>query len=91
MFKYLALLLLLLAACDTYVEDKRSVDFEPIYLPDSEEEDKGSDLGTIYQQNKGNLFAMDICPTSWATSFPGVVTLTIPVVETLILVASAGN
>ena len=36
-------------------------------------------------------FAMDICPTSWATSFPGVVTLTIPVVETFILVASAGN
>ena len=59
MFKYLALLLLLLAACDTYVEDKRSVDFEPIYLQDSQEEDKGSDLGTIYQQNKGNLFAME--------------------------------
>ena len=38
LYKYLALLLLLLAACDTYVEDKRSVDFEPIYLPDSEEE-----------------------------------------------------
>ena len=48
LYKYLALLLLLVAACDTYVEDKRSVDFEPIYLPNSEEEDKGSDLGTIY-------------------------------------------
>ena len=77
MFKYLALLLLLLAACDTYVEDKRSVDFEPIYLPDSEEEDKGSDLGTIYQQNKGNLFAMearahrvgDILTVSFTESF----------------------
>ena len=77
MFKHLALLLLLLAACDTYVEDKRSVDFEPIYLPDSEEEDKGSDLGTIYQQNKGNLFAMearahrvgDILTVSFTESF----------------------
>ena len=77
MYKYLALLLLILAACDTYVEDKRSVDFEPIYLPDSEEEDKGSDLGTIYQQNKGNLFAMearahrvgDILTVSFTESF----------------------
>ena len=77
MFKYLATLLLLLAACDTYVEDKRSVDFEPIYLPDSEEGDKGSDLGTIYQQNKGNLFAMearahrvgDILTVSFTESF----------------------
>lgn len=77
MYKYLALLFLLLAACDTYVEDKRSVDFEPIYLPDSEEEDKGSDLGTIYQQNKGNLFAMearahrvgDILTVSFTESF----------------------
>ena len=66
-----------MAACDTYVEDKRSVDFEPIYLPDSEEEDKGSDLGTIYQQNKGNLFAMearahrvgDILTVSFTESF----------------------
>ena len=77
MYKYLALLFLLLAACDTYVEDKRSVDFEPIYLPDSEEEDKASDLGTIYQQNKGNLFAMearahrvgDILTVSFTESF----------------------
>ena len=77
MYKYLALLLLLLAACDTYVEDKRSVDFEPIYLPDREEEDKASDLGTIYQQNKGNLFAMearahrvgDILTVSFTESF----------------------
>ena len=59
MIKYLAPLILLLAACDTYVEDDRSVDFEPIYLPDTDQEEENSDLGTIYQQNKGNLFAMD--------------------------------
>ena len=77
MIKYLAPLILLLAACDTYVEDDRSVDFEPIYLPDTEQEDENADLGTIYQQNKGNLFAMearahrvgDILTVSFTESF----------------------
>ena len=46
MIKYLAPLLLLLAACDTYVEDQRSVDFEPIYVPETEQEEENSDLGT---------------------------------------------
>ena len=77
MSKYLALILLLLAACDTYVEDQRSVDFEPMYLPDNEQEDESSDLGTIYQQDKGSLFAMearahrigDILTVSFTESF----------------------
>ena len=77
MIKYLAPLLILLAACDTYVEDKRSVDFDPIYLPETEQEDESSDLGTIYQQNKGSLFAMearahrmgDILTVSFTESF----------------------
>ena len=77
MIKYLAPLILLLAACDTYVEDDRSVDFEPIYLPDTDQEEENSDLGTIYQQNKGNLFAMearahrvgDILTVSFTESF----------------------
>ena len=56
MYKYLALLLLLLAACDTYVEDKRSVDFEPIYLPDSEEEDKDiKKVAEIFEVKKSAL------------------------------------
>ena len=59
MIKYLAPLLLLLAACDTYVEDQRSVDFEPIYVPETEQKEESSDLGTIYQQNTGSLFAME--------------------------------
>ena len=77
MSKYLALILLLLAACDTYVEDQRSLDFEPMYLPDNEQEDESSDLGTIYQQDKGSLFAMearahrigDILTVSFTESF----------------------
>ena len=77
MSKYLALILLLLAACNTYVEDQRSVDFEPIYLPDNEQEEESSDLGTIYKQDKGSLFAMearahrigDILTVSFTESF----------------------
>ena len=77
MSKYLAIILLLLAACDTYVEDQRSVDFEPIYLPDNEQEEESSDLGTIYKQDKGSLFAMearahrigDILTVSFTESF----------------------
>ena len=77
MIKYLVPLLLLLAACDTYVEDQRSVDFEPIYVPETEQEIESSDLGTIYQQNKGSLFAMearahrigDILTVSFTESF----------------------
>ena len=68
LYKYLAPLILLLAACDTYVEDKRSVDFEPIYFPETEQEDETSDFGTIYQQNKGSLFAMEATVLiSWLT------------------------
>ena len=40
LIKYLTPLILLLAACDTYVEDERTADFEPIYLPDTEQEEE---------------------------------------------------
>ena len=77
MIKYLVPLFLLLAACDTYVEDERTADFEPIYLPDTEQEEESSDFGTIYKQNKGSLFAMearahrigDILTVSFTESF----------------------
>ena len=71
------MLVLALGACDTYVEDKRSVDFEPIYFQESEQENETPDTGTIYQKNKGNLFAMearahrvgDILTVSFTESF----------------------
>ena len=77
MLKYFTLLVLALGACDTYVEDKRSVDFEPIYFQESEQENETPDTGTIYQKNKGNLFAMearahrvgDILTVSFTESF----------------------
>ena len=77
MLKYVILLVLVLGACDTYVEDKRSVDFEPIYFQETEQENETPDTGTIYQKNKGNLFAMearahrvgDILTVSFTESF----------------------
>ena len=71
------MLVLALGACDTYVEDKRSVDFEPIYFQESQQENETPDTGTIYQKNKGNLFAMearahrvgDILTVSFTESF----------------------
>ena len=77
MLKYILLLFLVLSACDTYVEEQRSVDFEPIYLDDPEQEVAKADLGGIYQKDKGSLFAMearahrvgDILTVSFTESF----------------------
>ena len=77
MFKYFLPLCLFLVACDTYVEEQRSVDFEPVYLEPVEEEVTQADFGGIYQKDKGNLFAMearahrigDILTVSFTESF----------------------
>ena len=45
MLKYVLPFCLVLVACDTYVEEQRSVDFEPIYLENSEEEVAQEDFG----------------------------------------------
>ena len=77
MFKYILPLFLALSACDTYVEEQRSVDFEPVYLEDPEQAVAQADLGGIYQKDKGSLFAMearahrvgDILTVSFTESF----------------------
>ena len=66
-----------MVACDTYVEEQRSVDFEPIYIEPLEQEVTEADFGGIYQKDKGNLFAMearahrvgDILTVSFTESF----------------------
>lgn len=76
MYKFVPLLILM-AACDTYVEDRRAVDFKPIYLQEPEEQTANSDFGAIYRQDKGSLFAMegrahrvgDILTVSFTESF----------------------
>jgi len=75
--KYFVLICLVLTACDTYVEEQRSVEFEPIYLEPVEQETTQSDFGGIYKKDKGNLFAMearahrvgDILTVSFTESF----------------------
>ena len=77
MLKYLLLIFFFFAACDTYVEEQRTADFEPIYFQGEDQEKESQDSGTIYQQNKGNLFAMearahrvgDILTVSFTESF----------------------
>ena len=77
MVKYFVLICLVLTACDTYVEEQRSVEFEPIYLEPVEQETSQSDFGGIYKKDKGNLFAMearahrvgDILTVSFTESF----------------------
>ena len=77
MVKYFVLICLVLTACDTYVEEQRSVEFEPIYLEPVEKETTQSDFGGIYKKDKGNLFAMearahrvgDILTVSFTESF----------------------
>ncbi len=77
MVKYFVLICLVLTACDTYVEEQRSVEFEPIYLEPVEQETTQSDFGGIYKKDKGNLFAMearahrvgDILTVSFTESF----------------------
>ena len=77
MLKYIIILFVLLAACDTYVEDQRTAEFQPMYFQDLEETDDDTDFGSIYQQDKGSLFAMearahrvgDILTVSFTESF----------------------
>ena len=77
MVKYFVLICLVLTACDTYVEEQRSVEFEPIYLEPVEQKTAQSDFGGIYKKDKGNLFAMearahragDILTVSFTESF----------------------
>ena len=56
MIKYVTIPLVL-AACDTYVENKRSAEFRQFVA--RYRKDKKSDFGSIYQQDKGSLFAME--------------------------------
>ena len=70
-------LILFLSSCGQYVEDRRSEDFEPIYLGDGEEQEIQSSYGAIYKPNQSGLFAMesrahrvgDILTVSFTESF----------------------
>ncbi len=68
---------LLISGCGQYVEDRRSEDFEPIYLDNLEAQETQSAYGAIYKPNQSGLFAMesrahrvgDILTVSFTESF----------------------
>ena len=69
--------LILLCGCGQYVEDRRSEDYEPIYLGIDDTQDVQASYGAIYTPNKNGLFAMesrahrvgDILTVSFTESF----------------------
>ena len=76
MCRYPLFLFFLLCSCGTYVEDRRSIDYEPVYFQDERTLDQES-FGSIYQPNMGSLFSMenrasrvgDILTVSFTESF----------------------
>ena len=58
MFRYFTIFLCFLSGCGTYIEDRRSIDYAPIYTP-TEITEEQPDFGSIYSANKGSLFAME--------------------------------
>ena len=76
MSRWLFISLIFLTGCGTYIEDRRSIDYAPIYTPAEISEDQPS-YGSIYSSNKGSLFAMesranrvgDILTVSFTESF----------------------
>ena len=77
MKKLLFSFILLIPSCGQYVEDRRSDDFEPIYLGNIEEDQVQPGYGAIFKPNQSRLFAMesrahrvgDILTVSFTESF----------------------
>ncbi|MEL0034229.1 MAG: flagellar basal body L-ring protein FlgH [Paracoccaceae bacterium] len=76
MTRILFICMLALGGCGTYVEDRRSIDYAPVYAPDIQQTEEPS-FGGIYTSSKGTLFAMegrankvgDILTVAFAESF----------------------
>ena len=59
MIRFLISSCILLASCGSYVEDRRSSQYEPLYLEIDEVQTSEPSFGSIYQKDKGSLFAME--------------------------------
>ena len=55
MRKIIIIPLILLCGCGQYVEDRRSEDYEPIYLSIDDTQDVQASYGAIYTPNKNGL------------------------------------
>ena len=59
MIRFLISSCIVLASCGSYVEDRRSSQYEPLYLEIDEVQTSEPSFGSIYQKDKGSLFAME--------------------------------
>ena len=58
MHKYIIIFGLILGGCGTYIEDRKSIDYAPIYETETVSESEAS-FGSIYKPKQGSLFAME--------------------------------
>ena len=59
MIRFLLSTFFVLAGCGSYVEDRRSSQYEPLYLETDELQTSEPSFGSIYLKDKGSLFAME--------------------------------
>ncbi|MEK9571183.1 MAG: flagellar basal body L-ring protein FlgH, partial [Paracoccaceae bacterium] len=58
MHKYIIIFGLILGGCGTYIEDRKSIDYAPIYETETVSESEAG-FGSIYKPKQGSLFAME--------------------------------
>jgi len=58
MYKYIIIFGLILGGCGTYIEDRKSIDYAPIYETETVSESEAG-FGSIYKPKQGSLFAME--------------------------------
>ena len=58
MYKYIIVFGLILGGCGTYIEDRKSIDYAPIYETETVSESEAG-FGSIYKPKQGSLFAME--------------------------------
>jgi len=58
MHRYIIIFGLILGGCGTYIEDRKSIDYAPIYETETVSESEAG-FGSIYKPKQGSLFAME--------------------------------
>jgi len=58
MSKYIIIFSMILGGCGTYIEDRKSIDYAPIYETETVSENEPG-YGSIYKPKQGSLFAME--------------------------------
>ena len=59
MYKIIIPVFLVLAGCEQHTQDRRSIEFEPIYPQEMSTDTAVNKSGTIFNAANGNLFSME--------------------------------